>query len=192
MTPTPAHQQEAETVAKALSYALVQKARHSDFTSESLTEQGKDFILKFLNLPALLAARDELARIDETLARRPALADEPSRQAKIEKAINVAKQVDQLRAELAHIKVFFPASSRPASTEVRAMKAALLKLQTHNALLLAVARAARPTICFNEVRPSDVEFIMNAERGRIFGEVSIGKARDLFNALTAAKEGGAL
>ncbi len=47
--------------------------------------------------------RVELAHIDEVLARRPALADEPSRSLKIEKAINVAKRVDELQAELAKV-----------------------------------------------------------------------------------------
>jgi hypothetical protein len=47
----------------------------------------------------LAEATFELVQIDAILARRPALADCTTRAEKIEKAINVAKRVDQLEAD---------------------------------------------------------------------------------------------
>lgn len=50
------------------------------------------------------ALRAELSRIEAVVARRPALDDEPTLAAKVEKAISVAKQVDALRAEVEKLR----------------------------------------------------------------------------------------
>lgn len=50
------------------------------------------------------ALRAELSWIDSVLARRPAL-DKPTRAANIERAINVAKQADALKAEVAKLQL---------------------------------------------------------------------------------------
>lgn len=75
---------------------------------------GAIIVSECLNLPALLTAEAELSHIDAVLARRPALADEPDRCAKIEKAINVAKQVDSLRTELESTNMALKASCQCA------------------------------------------------------------------------------
>lgn len=73
-----------------------------------------DIVKVETTLPAILTAEAELSHIDAVLARRPALADEPDRCAKIEKAINVAKQVDSLRTELESTNMALKASCQCA------------------------------------------------------------------------------
>ena len=68
------------------------------------------------------ALRAELSWIDSVLARRPAL-DKPTRAANIEHAINVAKQADALRAEVAKLQLSASDVEFHGNEQVKALRA---------------------------------------------------------------------
>ena len=74
------------------------------------------------------ALRAELSWIDSVLARRPAL-DKPTRAANIERAINVAKQADALKAEVAKLQLSASDVEFHGNEQIKALRSEVERLR---------------------------------------------------------------
>lgn len=81
------------------------------------------------------ALRAELSWIDSVLARRPAL-DKPTRAANIERAINVAKQADALKAEVAKLQLSASDVEFHGNEQIKALRSEVERLREALANLL--------------------------------------------------------